>query len=319
MTILRSFTPLVEPIALDEAFLDVAGARRLHGTGPEIAAAIRAGCRTRPGSIASVGAATTKLLAKLASDLAKPDGMLVVEPGEELDVPAPARRRAAVGRRAGDAPSARPSSGVSTVGELADASRGRARRRARQRGRPPPARARMEPRRPRPVEPEQVAKSVGHEETFPVDVRDRGDLERELRAPRRRRGDAPAGGVGRRAHRAAQGAVRRLPHHQPGAHAAGADGGRRRHRAGRAPAARRRSHRRRRPPPGRVGEQARDRIRRPAAARSTTPSRPVAGELDPVRSARRAAVEESVDAVRARFGRSAVAPGGATPPRDIGP
>src|SRR4029077_16103365 len=76
MRVLRSFTPLVEPIALDEAFLDVEGARRIHGTGPEIAVAIRAEIRAETRLTVSVGVATTKLLAKLASDLAKPDGFL---------------------------------------------------------------------------------------------------------------------------------------------------------------------------------------------------------------------------------------------------
>src|SRR4051794_27351904 len=118
MTVLRSFTPLVEPIALDEAFLDVAGARRLHGTGPEIAAAIRARVRDDTGLVASVGVATTKFLAKLASDASKPDGLLVVEAGTELAFlhPLPVERMWGVGpatrRRLADL-------GVTTVAELA--------------------------------------------------------------------------------------------------------------------------------------------------------------------------------------------------------
>ena len=94
MRVLRSYTPLVEPIALDEAFLDVADARRILGAGPTIGVAIREQVRAETGLTASVGAATTKLLAKLASDLAKPDGLPVVEPGTELEFlhPLPVRR-----------------------------------------------------------------------------------------------------------------------------------------------------------------------------------------------------------------------------------
>jgi DNA polymerase-4 len=83
MGILESFTPLVEPLALDEAFLDVRSVRRLHGDGPAIGRAIRTRVLDETGLTASVGVASTKLLAKLASEEAKPDGLLEIAPDTE--------------------------------------------------------------------------------------------------------------------------------------------------------------------------------------------------------------------------------------------
>jgi len=175
MAILRSFTPLVEPIASDEAFLDVAGATRIHGDGPACAVAIRRRVRDETGLTASVGVAVSKLLAKLASDIAKPDGLLVVVPGTELEFlhPLPVERLWGVGpatrkRLAG--------LGVTTVGDLAAL--------------PEPALvsavggahgrhlyALAWNRDERPVEPSRVVKSIGHEETFPTDITDVATLE----------------------------------------------------------------------------------------------------------------------------------------------
>jgi DNA polymerase-4 len=83
MEIFSSFTPLVEPLSLDEAFLDVAGAARLFGSPEEIAHEIRSRLRSERSLTGSVGVAPNKFLAKVASAHAKPDGVLVVRAGEE--------------------------------------------------------------------------------------------------------------------------------------------------------------------------------------------------------------------------------------------
>src|SRR6266480_8125673 len=79
------FTPLVERISIDEAFADVAGTEHLFGPAAEIAKAIRRRVRTELGLPISIGVARTKHLAKIASQVAKPDGLVVVDPETELD------------------------------------------------------------------------------------------------------------------------------------------------------------------------------------------------------------------------------------------
>jgi DNA polymerase-4 len=117
--IMESFTPLVEPLSIDEAFLDVSGAHRMHGSGRQIAQKIRAAIREQTGLTASVGVAPNKFLAKLASELSKPDGLLVVPESPEAIVaflaPLPVGRVWGVGKVTRQHLEA---AGVRTIGDL---------------------------------------------------------------------------------------------------------------------------------------------------------------------------------------------------------
>jgi DNA polymerase-4 len=97
--VFRDTTPIVEPLSVDEAFLDVGGLRRIAGTPVRIAAQLRTDVRERVGLPISVGIARTKFLAKVASQVAKPDGLLLVPPDRELAFlqPLPVRRLWGVG------------------------------------------------------------------------------------------------------------------------------------------------------------------------------------------------------------------------------
>ena len=186
--VFTSFTPLVEGISLDEAFLDVAGARRLFGSGEHIAALIRERVAAETGLHCSVGVAPSKLLAKLASRLAKPrasragidpgPGVVVVRPGGELAFlhPLPVTDLWGVGPATAERLRSR---GVRTVGDLAAVPRdsligwlGSANGSH--------LHELAWARDDRPVEPERATKSVGHEETFAVDLTDRAALHREV-------------------------------------------------------------------------------------------------------------------------------------------
>ncbi len=122
MEIFQSFTPLVEPLSVDEAFLDVTGAQRLLGSAREIGAAIRAKVEAQEGITCSVGIAPSKFIAKLASSRCKPNGMLEIPADRILGFlhPLPVSAIWGVGPKTGEALERL---GLRTVGELANTPR----------------------------------------------------------------------------------------------------------------------------------------------------------------------------------------------------
>jgi DNA polymerase-4 len=111
-------TPFVEGVSIDEAFLDVGGLRRVSGTPREIAMRLRRTVKDEVGLPITVGVARTKFLAKVASGVGKPDGLLVVDPDDEVDFlhPLPVQRLWGVGPKTAEKLQAR---GVNTVGAVA--------------------------------------------------------------------------------------------------------------------------------------------------------------------------------------------------------
>lgn len=177
MEIFHTITPLVEPIASDEAFLDVGGARRRLGPPAAIAAMIRAQVWERFAITCSVGVASSKFVAKLASKQCKPDGLLVVPEGQVVDFlhPLPVSALWGVGERTEQS---LVRLGIKTVGDLA---------------RVPPATLQRElgaagahlaalawGRDERPVTAHVPDKSIGNEETFAADIDDPQVIRREL-------------------------------------------------------------------------------------------------------------------------------------------
>ncbi len=171
--IFLTFTPLVEPLSLDEAFLDVRGCESLFGQATEIAIQLKARIRREIDLVASVGVAPNKFLAKLASDLSKPDGLLSVDPSSVaafLD-PLPVERIWGVGKKGAKRLH---NLGLLTIGQLART----------------PAQCLIEQfgeagrlfselaqgHDDRPVVPDREAKSVSSETTFSRDIGDRSIL-----------------------------------------------------------------------------------------------------------------------------------------------
>ncbi|MFC0504487.1 DNA polymerase IV [Micromonospora costi] len=180
MQIFRDVTPLVEPLSLDEAFLDVAGARRLFGSPAEIARAIRARVATDQQLTCSVGVAPSKFVAKLGSTRAKPDGLLVVPADRVLDFlhPLPVDALWGVGERSAEALRRL---GLATIGDLAEAPYAMLRK-ALGEAAAGHLHALAWGRDPRAVSPEHVEKSIGAEVTFDADVADPLEIRRALLA-----------------------------------------------------------------------------------------------------------------------------------------
>lgn len=173
MAIFRRYTPLVEPLSLDEAFLDVTGSRRLFGSSETIGGKIKAEILKETGLVASIGVAPSKFLAKLASDLDKPDGFRVIRRDEIRDVldPLPVSKIFGVGPR-----TARrlESLGVKTVGDLASQDKRTVLREFGASGVWIHDLAHgIDARR---VTPRRVEKSHGMERTFAKDIEDREEL-----------------------------------------------------------------------------------------------------------------------------------------------
>ncbi|HEY0444726.1 MAG TPA: DNA polymerase IV [Candidatus Limnocylindrales bacterium] len=179
MAILRRFTPVVEPISIDEAFLDVTGSAALFGDGEAIGRQIKTAVTADTQLTASVGVAATKLVAKIASDLRKPDGLVVVTPGTEVEflAPLPIARLWGVGAQTA---AALRDYGVATIGDLAALPPELLVRRFGKHGAALVERARGIDADP--VADPGDAKSIGHEHTFDVDTSDRETIERTLLA-----------------------------------------------------------------------------------------------------------------------------------------
>ena len=173
----REVTPLVQGLSLDEAYLDVTASLELLGSAVDIARRVKQRIRELTGLSASVGVAPNKLIAKIASELDKPDGLTVVTPERVHEVldPLSVRRLPGLGRKAGARVEA---AGIATLGELRSAPDavlwplfGRY---------TPWMRERASGVDERPVLPEVEEKSLSAEDTFATDIGEPGVLQREL-------------------------------------------------------------------------------------------------------------------------------------------
>lgn len=179
MAIFQEVTPLVEPLSLDEAFLDVTASLALFGPADQIAARLKERIRHTLGLTVSAGVAGCKLVAKVASDLEKPDGLTIVPPGQERAFLAPLP----IAKLWGVGPTTRAQLallGVVTIGDLCRLPLELLVQKFGLQGRHLYLAARAEDQRP--VEPVREIQSIGHEETFNRDLLARAALRRILLA-----------------------------------------------------------------------------------------------------------------------------------------
>ena len=178
MGMLGDFSPLVEPVSVDEAFVDLTGTASLFGPAPEAVREIKRRIRAETGLTASAGLAANKFIAKVASDLKKPDGLVIVEAGREAEflAPLPIERLWGVGKATAKDLAAL---GIATIGQLQRLSRATLVARLGDHG------AGLHDlafgRDDRPVEPWTPPKSMGAETTFERDTTDRARLDTTLR------------------------------------------------------------------------------------------------------------------------------------------
>ncbi len=174
--IFARFTDRIEPLSLDEAFLDVSGCERLFGTPAQISAQIKTAVRQETGLTISAGVAANKFLAKLASDHEKPDGLYVVpDPPESFLLPLPLKRLWGVGPVTCQRLEKQ---GLRTVADLRQLSEARLEQLFHSAGRQLYRLARGEDSRP--VVVGSAAHSIGHEDTFDHDLQDPLELHRSL-------------------------------------------------------------------------------------------------------------------------------------------
>jgi DNA polymerase-4 len=176
--ILDACSPVVEVVSIDEAYLDASNSERLFGSADALARSLKARVRAELGLAVSLGVATNKLVAKIASDLDKPDGLRIVPDGQEAATLAPL----AVERLPGIGPksSARlRANGIATLGELAAAPQALLRELAGNDADELRRRAHGEDERPVRAEREP-ARSLGHERTFESDRRGMAELQEPL-------------------------------------------------------------------------------------------------------------------------------------------